>query len=150
MVMTRRKLLSTIDSNRVKSAIDKAELQTSGEIAVSVARLFWGDVEKAAWKAFTRLGMTRTKHRNAVLIFVIPARRRFVVLGDSGIHEKVGQDFWSNVAATLSEHFRNGDFTSGLVAAIEGIGDQLAVHFPYDATTDINELSNEVDFGPKE
>jgi uncharacterized membrane protein len=148
--MTRRKLLSTIDSNRVKAAIDQAELQTSGEISVSVARLFWGDVEKAAWKAFARLGMTRTKERNAVLIFVIPARRRFVVLGDSGIHEKVGQAFWTSVAATLSEHFRNGDFTSGLVAAIESIGDQLAAHFPYDAGSDTNELSNEVDFGLQE
>ena len=147
MVMTRRKLLQTIDTSRVTEAIRNAERQTSGEISVSVSRLFWGDVEKAAWKVFARLRMTETRQRNGVLIFVVPSRRRFVVLGDSGIHAKVGQEFWTSVAAHLSEHFHNGDFTAGLVGAIEEIGEQLAAHFPYNATTDTNELSNEVDFG---
>jgi uncharacterized membrane protein len=148
--MTRGKLLQVIDGTRVKEAIEKAEHQTSGEISVSVTRLFWGDVEKAAWKAFHRLGVSRTRDRNGVLIFVVPARRRFVVLGDAGIHEKVGTEFWTSVAGELSRHFRDGRFTDGLVAAVGQIGTQLATHFPYAAATDVNELSNEVDFGPEE
>ena len=149
MVMTRYQLLHAVDGARVEEAIKAAESQTSGEIAVSVSRLFWGNVEKAAWKAFHRLGMTNTRERNGVLIFVIPARRRFVVLGDSGIHARVDDAFWSSVAAHLSEHFRNRDFTEGLVQAIEEIGEQLAAHFPY-RTTDLNELPNQVDFGSQE
>ena len=149
MVMTKRKLLRSIDTARVKAAIDNAERRTSGEISVSVARLFWGDVEKAAWKAFGRLGMTETRERNGVLIFVVPSRRRFVVLGDSGIHARVGQEFWTSVAAHLSQNFRSGDFTLGLVHAIDEVGKQLAAHFPYSATSDVNELSNEIDFGPE-
>ena len=47
--------------------------------------------------------MTATKDRNAVLFFVVPARRKFVVLGDSGIHEKVGQEFWHHIVRTVSE-----------------------------------------------
>ena len=47
--------------------------------------------------------MTATKDRNAVLFFVVPARRKFVVLGDSGIHEKVGQEFWHEIARIVSE-----------------------------------------------
>jgi len=47
MVMTHRKLLRLIDSDRIKEAIQKAERRTSGEICVSVSRLFWGNVEKA-------------------------------------------------------------------------------------------------------
>ena len=150
MVMTRRRLLQTIDAEQVKRAIETAERQTSGEVAVSVSRVFWGDVEKAAWRAFARLGMTATKEHNGVLIFVVPARRRFVVLGDRGIHEKVGREFWTRVAAELSAHFKNGDFTGGLVGAIEEVGAQLAAHFPYNSATDVNELSNEVDFGSQE
>jgi uncharacterized membrane protein len=93
------------------------------------------------------MGMTATKDRNAVLFFVVPARRKFAVLGDSGIHERVGQEFWDHIAGVLSERFHEGDFTEGLVAGIKEVGDQLAGHFPYSASDDRNELSNEIDFG---
>ena len=146
MVMSHRKMLRLIDSDRVKAAIQEAERRTSGEICVSVSRLFWGNVEKAADKAFGRLGMTRTKDRNGVLFFVVPSRRHFVVLGDEGIHAKVGQEFWRRVADRVSERFREGDFTSGLVEGIEEVGEQLAAHFPYDSTADVDELTNDVDF----
>src|SRR5215470_20280661 len=144
MVMTRKKLLRIIDREKIKRAIQAAEHQTSGEICVSVAPLFWGSIETAADKAFVRLGMTRTKERNGVLFFVVPARRKFVVLGDQGIHERVGQEFWNTVAEILSERFRLGDFTDGLVKAIERVGEQLAMHLPYDPATDKNELSDDV------
>jgi uncharacterized membrane protein len=146
MVMTRRKMLRSIDAERIKGAIGAAERVTSGEIAVSISRLFWGNVEKAAQKAFVRLHISGTREHNGVLIFVVPSRRRFAVLGDSGIHEKVGQAFWDAIAAKLSQHFRRGDFTEGLVDAIEEVGAQLATHFPYDASSDVNELPNDVDF----
>ena len=146
MVMTHRRLLRLIDNDRIKAAIQKAERQTSGEICVSVSRLFWGNVEKAADKAFRRLGMTKTRDRNGVLFFVVPSRRKFVILGDQGIHEKVGQEFWRLVAARVSERFRVGDFTGGLVKGIEEVGEQLAVHFPYDAASDVDELADDVDF----
>ncbi|PSH05647.1 MAG: hypothetical protein CXZ00_00415 [Acidobacteria bacterium] len=147
MVITRDKLLQIIDKNRIVEAIGKAEMRTSGEIRVSVSSLFWGDVQKAANKAFARMNMTATKEHNAVLFFVVPARRKFVVLGDNGIHEKVGQDFWHYIVRIVSEKFRHGDFTEGLVRGIEAVGEQLATHFPYDAERDSNELSDDVDFG---
>ena len=145
MVMTRKRLLTTIDQEKVKEAIRRAENRTSGEIRVSVAPLFWGSIEKAADKAFVRMGMTATKDRNGVLFFVVPARRKFVVLGDRGIHEKVGQEFWDRVAAVLSERFRDGDFTGGLVRGIEEIGEQLAAHFSHQSD-DQDELPDEVEF----
>jgi uncharacterized membrane protein len=145
--MTRRQLLRNIDPARVKEAIARAEHRTSGEIMVSVAPIFWGSVEKAAQKAFVRLGIAHTKEHNGVLIFVVPGRKKFVVLGDRAIHEKVGQDFWEDVAGKLSGHFRKGDFTGGLVSAVDVIGEKLGLHFPYDAATDVNGLPDDVDFG---
>jgi uncharacterized membrane protein len=144
--MTRHQLLKSIDGDRIKAAIEQAEQQTSGEIVVSVAPFFWGSVEKAARRTFSRLGVTRTQARNGVLFFIVPSRRLFVVLGDQGIHEKVGQQFWDDVAAHLSEEFHEGHFTEGLVRGIAEVGNQLAAHFPYDRSTDINELSDDVDF----
>jgi uncharacterized membrane protein len=137
-----------IDKERIKQAIQKAEKRTSGEIRVSVSPLFWGDVRKAAEKAFARLGMTATENRNAVLFFVVPARRKFVVLGDSGIHQKVGQEFWHHIVRTVAAKFKEGDFTGGLVAGIAAVGEDLAKHFPYHADRDPNELPDDVDYGP--
>jgi uncharacterized membrane protein len=133
-----------IDKVRVKQAIQKAERRTSGEIRVSVSPLFWGDVRKAAERAFERLGMCATKDRNAVLFFVAPARRKLVVLGDRGIHQKAGDEFWRDLAGAVSEKFKEGDFTGGLVAGIEAAGERLAEHFPYEAG-DTNELADDVD-----
>jgi len=147
MVMTRRQLLKVIDTKRIENAIQAAEHRTSGEICVSVSQLFWGDVEAAARRAFNRLGVSKTRERNGVLFFVVPSRRKFVVLGDSGIHDKVGQEFWHNVVAAVSERFRSQDFTGGLIKGIETVGEQLASHFPFDASTDVDELPDKVDFG---
>jgi len=142
----RRKLLKTIDQGRVVAAIREAERRTSGEVRVSVSPFFWGSVRRVAERAFERMGMTATKERNGILFFIVPARRRFTVLGDEGIHARVGQDFWEALAVVLSEHFRKGEFTEGLVRAIEGAGEKLAEHFPYDAASDVNELSDQIDF----
>lgn len=147
--MTRRALLRAIDVARVEDAIRQAERQTSGEIRVSVSGFFWGDVRRVAERAFARLGMTATRERNGMLFFIVPSRRRFVVLGDEGLHARVGQEFWERVAAAVSGHLRDGDFTLGLVRGIEAVGEQLALHFPFDRATDTNELADQVDFGGK-
>jgi uncharacterized membrane protein len=148
-VRSRRKLMKTVDADRVKAAIAAAEKETCGEIRVSVSRFFWGSVRRVAERAFVRLGVARTRDRNGVLFFIVPGRRKFVVLGDAGIHAKVGQEFWDCVAGKMSGHFKKGEFTEGLVAGIEEAGRELAAHFPYDAATDVNELPDDVDFGGK-
>ena len=142
----RRKLLKTIDRERLLSVIQEAERRTSGEIRVSVAPFFWGNVRKVAERAFVRLKMTETRDRNGILFFIVPARHRFAVLGDSGIHARVGQEFWGLVAGLLSESFRKGEYTEGLVRAISAAGEKLAEHFPYDAASDVNELPDDIDF----
>ena len=144
--MSRRSLRKCVDQARIVDAIREAERVTSGEIRVSVAPFFWGNVERTAAKAFRRLGMERTADRNGVLIFLVPSRRRFAVLGDTGIHEKVGQAFWEDVSACLSAHFRRGAFTEGLVEGIRMVGDRLAAHFPSAGEADRNELPEDVDF----
>ncbi len=147
MVMTRGKLRRSIDAEKVQAAIAACERRTSAEIRVSLATFFWGRIENAANRAFDRLGMRATAQRNGVLIFVVPSRRTFVVLGDEGIHAKVGDAFWRSVAAAISARFKDGDFTGGLLQGIEAIGEALAEHFPHNGERDQNELPNEVDLG---
>ena len=144
--MHRQKLLKLVDVEAVKGAIEKAERETSGQIRVSVSPFFWGNLRGTAEKAFARLGMTGTAQRNGVLIFVVPSRRRFVILGDEGIHAKAGQEFWDKTAAAISDRFKSGDFTGGLVHGIEEAAKQLAAHFPR-GPVDTNELPDDVDLG---
>lgn len=146
MVMSHRELLRIIDRAKIKTAIEKAELLTSSEICVSISPLFWGSVQRAAEKTFHRLGMTKTQGHNGVLFFVVPSRRKIVILGDYGIHEKVGQKFWQMVVDHMTKQFREGNFTEGIIQGIEKVAEQLALHFPYAANRDVNELPNEVDF----
>jgi uncharacterized membrane protein len=146
-VHSRRRLMNAIDVERVKKSIVDAEHETSGEIRASVAPFFWGPVRRVAQKAFVRLKMNQTKDRNGILFFIVPSRRRFVVLGDEGIHACVGQEFWDSLASLLAGHFRKGEFTEGLVRAIGEAGAKLAAHFPYDPAGDVNELPDDIDFG---
>jgi len=138
-----RKFLSTLDSDRIVAAIADAEKRSSGEIRVHVTRRKPDNLEERARRRFELLGMTRTAERNGVLFYVAPNLRRFQILGDSGIHEKCGDDFWKETAAGMEEHFRRGDFTEGLVHGITKVGDLLAAHFPREAG-DTNELPDEV------
>jgi uncharacterized membrane protein len=138
-----RHFFSKIDSDRIVNAIGDAEKKSSGEIRVHVTQHKPANLEERAKRRFELLGMTRTALRNGVLIYIAPKLRRFQILGDSGIHEKCGDDFWKETAGEIESHFRKGEFTEGLVRGIAKIGDVLAAHFPRQAA-DVNELSDGV------
>ena len=143
--MTRRRLLRHVDTLHVEKAIAHAEKATSGEIRVSVVGFFRGDLHRLGERAFLRLGMNATSHRNGVLILVAPTRRKVVILGDAGIQARVGDSFWSGLANDLAGRFKDRDFTGGLTEAIDRIGRELAIHFPSDSADNLNELPDAVD-----
>lgn len=137
--------LKALDHDRVVEAIRRAEAGTRGEIRVHASNKTVEDAQAAAAELFEKLGMTGTKERNGVLIYVAPRSRRFAILGDSGIHEKCGPGFWQEVAAAMEADFREQRFTEGLVKGVERAGETLAVHFPRAAgDRDLNELPDAV------
>lgn len=137
-----------LDPERLVAAIRVAESGCSAEIRVSVSGAWWGDPQVRARKAFARLGMEKTRHRNGVLIFLMPHRKRFAVLGDTGIHAAVGQPFWDALSAEMSGRFQAGDFTGGLEQGIAALGRALASHFPAAEGDNPNELPDELDRDP--
>ncbi len=140
-----KEFLAQLDLAALEAAIREAERATTGEIRVAVLPRLRGGLERAVEHAAVRLGMTRTKERNGVLILVDPAHRTFLVWGDTAIHERVGEAFWKEVAAAVEERFRAGDFTGGLVRGIETAGRALAAHFPAAPGGHANELPDRVD-----
>ena len=146
MVTTaRRAFLKALDAPAVETAIRRAEAGTTGELRVSIAGYFRGQPRRLAERAFQRLGMDATRHRNGVLIFIAPARRQVVVLGDAGIHGHVGDEFWQQIATDLSAAARSGQVNEGLLRAIARIGDELARHFPAGSSPNPNELPDTID-----
>ena len=128
--MVKSDLHRFVDKKRVRDAIVRAEAETSAPISVAVVPRVTGDVHAAALAALHRRGLSRAPERNAVHFFVVPSRREFAVVGDAGAHERLGQEAWSSVAATVEKHFRAGDPTAGVVAGIEEVAHHLARHFP--------------------
>jgi uncharacterized membrane protein len=135
--------LALIDDDKVSAAIENAERRTSGEVRVFVTRKKVEDALAAARAEFARLGMHQTAERNAALILVAPASQTFAIFGDQGIHEKCGATFWEGISKKMSEAFKAGRYTEGLVAGLAEIGEALGKHFPYRAE-DKNELPNQV------
>jgi len=125
-------------------AIREAESKTSGQIRVFIQR-GKSDVDPliAAQKKFHRLGMHKTPERNAILIFVAPRAHKFAVLGDRGIHEKCGEDYWQRIVDLMRDHFRSERFTDAIVDAVGDIGEVLARHFPK-TFDDANELPDQI------
>jgi uncharacterized membrane protein len=131
--MRTKEFLSKLEHSRIVQAIRDAEANTSGEIRVFIQR---GELDAdpliMAQKKFRRLGMEKTRHRNAVLIFVAPRAHKFAVVGDQGIHEKCGGEFWQHLVDSMRAHFKSEKFSQAIVEAIEEAGRALAMHFPKD------------------
>jgi uncharacterized membrane protein len=138
-----RTFFNQLDNDRMVAAIAAAERTTSGEIRVYVSRRDVANAQQSAVRAFERLGMHKTKLRNAVLIYVAPKSQRFAIIGDEAVHAKCGQPFWDAVAAGMSERFRSGDMTGAIVHGIENAGKRLARHFPR-SRDDIDELPDTI------
>ncbi|HEV8611545.1 MAG TPA: TPM domain-containing protein [Thermoanaerobaculia bacterium] len=139
---------SQLDNDRIVSAIADAEGRSSGEIRVHVTHRKPEDLEARARRRFELLGMTRTADRNGVLFYIAPSIRRFQILGDSGIHDRCGPDFWKEVAAGMEESFQRGEFTDGIIRGVEKVGEVLARHFPR-SSADRDELPNAIDEEPE-
>ena len=96
-------------------------------------------VDRAAAAQFEALGLTHTRDRTGVLLYVSLRHRRAEVLADEGIYAKAPHQVWDEVIALLTEPMRRGATADGFVAAVERIGTILATHLP-PRTDDRNEL----------
>jgi putative membrane protein len=100
-------------------------------------------VRDAAFTEFYSSGLHRTRDSNGVLILLSCFERRVVVLGDRGIHEKLGDHHWDEVRDRIIEGIHSGKAREGICAAIESCGNALAQYFPR-LHDDVNELSDAV------
>ena len=146
-----RKFFTESEQLRLREAIAAAEARTSGEIRLHLERdvptkaPVSGDAYLRAREVFEQLGMHRTADRNGVLVYLATRSRRFAVLGDERLHERVGEAFWTGIRDLMTSHFKDDRFVEGLAEGIALIGEQLRENFPH-LDDDVNELSDEISY----
>jgi uncharacterized membrane protein len=144
-----KKLFPQEDLNAIAEAIGRAEKTTAGEIRVDIKqRRSWRDrklsVEAMARREFQRLGMTATRQRTGILIFLLLQDKQFYILADDAIHAKVADGTWDAIAKEMSEHFSRQNFKDGVIHGVQRVGAVLSQYFPGAPGDAANELSNEV------
>ena len=136
-------MLTEKDKDLIQDAIAQAELKTSGEIRVHIDKACDGDPVNRAIEVFEELKMHETELRNGVLIFIAFSNHKLAIIGDKGINELVPSNFWDSTRDVMIQLFKEGQFTTGISAAVKEAGIQLAEYFPLQEG-DVNELSNKI------
>jgi putative membrane protein len=98
---------------------------------------------EAAAREFLSRGLTRTREKTGILIYVALAEHHAEILADTGIADRVEPGVWSGIIGRLTAEIREGRLADGLVAAIGEAGAILARHAP-PRFDDTDELPNRV------
>ncbi|HZH50743.1 MAG TPA: TPM domain-containing protein [Microvirga sp.] len=98
---------------------------------------------EAAAREFLRRGLTRTREKTGVLIYVALAEHYAEILADTGIADRVEPHVWQDIVGGLTGEIRAGRLADGLVGAIRQAGRILAMHAP-PRFDDADELPNRV------
>jgi uncharacterized membrane protein len=133
---------------QIVAAIQAAEQRTSGEVRVYIEdHCRFMDAVDRAQEVFAGLSMQATEERNATLVYIAVKDKQAAVYGDEGIHQKVSKQYWEETVARMLAHFKNGALADGISSAIADLGEALHQHFPYNNSTDKNELPDDIVFG---
>jgi uncharacterized membrane protein len=128
-------------------AIQEAETNTSGEVRLFVeSKCKYVDPVDRAKEIFFSLKMEQTKDRNAVLLYMAINDRQLALFADEGIYQRLGANYWNEEVRKIIRSFTKDDYTGGICAVINDIGEALKSEFPYERS-DKNELPDEIIFG---
>ena len=141
-------IFSDAEQEQIVQAIAEQEKRTSGEIRLYVeSHCAYLDPVDRARELFFQLNMDQTQERNGVLIYIAHVDKQLAILGDEGIYNAVGAEFWNAEVKKILSNFRGQQFVTGILEIISDIGSALIEKFPYNGDTDRNELSNDIVFG---
>lgn len=122
--------MTQADRDRIESALTSANAGTSGVVAVRIVPDDDLDAYAKAVVEFESAGLHTHGARNAALVLVAPRAQRYAVIGDTALHERVGEGFWNEVVQEMRPHFGRDAVADAIVHAVNRIGAALHAHFP--------------------
>ena len=137
--------LSTGELKRLELKIAAAEMLTSAEFKIIIARHSWFGMKNKAIRLFKKYRLHEAEKHNAVLILIVEKDQQLLIYADEGIHSKVGTAQWEAIRDVILEHFRQGNYAEGVSTGIFLLADTLAEHFPA-GSGQYQRLSNEIVF----
>ncbi len=130
---------------RLEDAVGRAERLTSCEVRVHLEDTCEDRVHRPR-AVFGALGMTKTKLRNGVLVYLALESRVCAVVVDEGIEDLVPPKLLDEACARLSEGMKDGEVTQIVADEIVALFGLLGRYFPYQLD-DVNELDDAVSLG---
>ncbi len=97
------------------------------------------EVEEHAVTSFFQEQLYETREKNGILIFISVFEHHAVILGDSGINERIDPGSWQEMINHIITGIKNNRQCDAICEVIEEIGRTLQSHFPIQAD-DENEL----------
>ena len=144
----KKTIFTSKEVKRIEATIKVAEQNTSGEIRIFIENHCKNNsATNRAIEIFNEHKMYATKERNGILIYLAIKDRLIALYGDVGIHQKLGDEYWNNQVKIIIQHFKQQRILDGITNLIIECGKALSTYFPYNSTTDKNELSDEIIFG---
>jgi uncharacterized membrane protein len=132
----------------IVDAITAAEKETSGEVRIFVeSKNPFVDPLDRAKEIFAKLHMHKTKHRNAVLLYIATDHKQLALFADEGVYTTLGKSYWDTAVKNMITHFAGNNIVTGVEQCIKEIGQTLKEKFPFDPSEDKNELPNDIVFG---
>lgn len=120
-----------LETTPILRAIRFVAAKSTGEVRVHIARnRFERDPTSTALQLFEEYGMARTTDRNAVLLYLNRATRKFSIIADEGIHRAVGQRYWDQLAMNFREDLLSTHFESAITLFAFSVGTTLSKKFP--------------------
>jgi uncharacterized membrane protein len=148
------RVFSRADLDAIVDAVRAAERRTAAEIRVHVERHFAHggaggarDAMTRAREVFVALRMHETAHRAGVLIYLALDAHALAIVGDEGIHARVGEHYWVSIRDRMVDRLRAGAPRDAVIDAVRDVGAVLSREFPR-RPDDVDELPDEVSLGP--
>ncbi|MCX8481408.1 MAG: TPM domain-containing protein [Sediminibacterium sp.] len=144
----KKTIFTSKEVKRIEAAIKTAEINTSGEIRIFIENHCKNKAAmNRAIEIFNEHKMYATKERNGILIYLAIKDKLIAIYGDIEIHRKLGDEYWNNQVNLIIQQFKQQKVLDGITNLIIECGKALSTYFPYNSTTDKNELSDEIIFG---
>ena len=100
-------------------------------------------VRRRAIAVFKAAAERRTVGRNGVLVYLSMGEHRAEIVADRAILEVTDAEVWGEAMAALVEQVKAGRPGDGIVAAVQGVGEVCARHFPK-CESDPNEIPDKL------
>ncbi len=142
----KKPFFTTDETHQIINTIQETEKTTSGEIRVHIESRCWQNPLRRAILVFKKLNMHRTKLHNGILIYLALKSRKFAIVGDKSINEKVPEEFWEGIIKNIQPYFQDKKICNGICEAIRQVGEKLQEFFP-PVKNDEDELTNEISIG---